>query len=336
MVLLVLALAWATVLFFWIRSRSKDTFGDSVGLFHRHLNVLERTAPVGFAAANRLRVPDPTFASPRRQAAGIGTGLPRAVAPRGTVARGSSAQLLAQARRRQSRRRRRDVLAALVIVAAVTLLIAGITRSAAVITLQIATDLALFGYMALLVQLRNVAAEREAKVRFMHPQGRPARQSVAQVPLAPGMAAAQMPVAQMAPGTAVAQMPMAVGMAQAAPAPAAVGPLTAARTVRPSAADAFYAPRAVISDAYTYVAEEDPSGGYRDYDYGYIEPEPYQAQGYEAQRYEAERYEAQGYEAQRYESRPAVAAHRGRYEPEPSYQYEPYELDTAQYAAAGY
>ncbi|MHB1931168.1 MAG: hypothetical protein ACYCUG_17395, partial [Acidimicrobiales bacterium] len=56
-VLLVLAVAWGAVLVFWFRSRSQGSFGDSVGMFHRHLHVLERTTPATLAPANRLRGP---------------------------------------------------------------------------------------------------------------------------------------------------------------------------------------------------------------------------------------------------------------------------------------
>ncbi len=174
MVLLVLALAWGTVLFFWLRSRSQDTFGDSVGLFHRHLHVLERAAPVSLIAANRLRVPDHQrpFTAPRLRAAG--SALPRAGAQgqvRGgaplVAVKGSGAQLLAQSRRRQTMRRRRDVLFVLVVLVVATLVVAAVTGARLAIFAQVATDLAFVGYVAVLIRLRNLAAEREMKVRVI-------------------------------------------------------------------------------------------------------------------------------------------------------------------------
>jgi hypothetical protein len=172
-VLLVLALAWGTVLFFWIRSRSRDTFGDSVGLFHRHLHVLERAAPGSFAPANRLRAPDHQLPYAARRRVPPAT-LPRGVAPRGAV-RGSGAQVLAQTRLRQARRRRRDVLFVLVVLVAGTLVVAAVTRSQPAVMAQLATDVAFVGYVALLVRLRNLAAERELKLRVIHPQARQVR-----------------------------------------------------------------------------------------------------------------------------------------------------------------
>jgi hypothetical protein len=173
-VLLVLALAWGMVLFFWVRSRSRDTFGDSVGLFHRHLHVLERAAPGSFAPANRLRAPElqSPFSTRRRVAPAT---LPRGVVARGAVSRGSGAQVLAQTRLRQTRRRRRDVLFVLVVLVAGTLVVAVVTRAHAAVLAQVATDLALVGYVALLVRLRNLAAERDLKLRVIYPQARQAR-----------------------------------------------------------------------------------------------------------------------------------------------------------------
>jgi hypothetical protein len=168
-VLLVLALAWGTVLIFWIRSRSQDTLGDSVGLFHRHLNVLQKAAPATLAPANRLRVPDHHSPFVHRRAAANPV-IPRAVAPRGAVVRGSGAQVLAQTRLRQTRRRRRDVLFMLAILAAATLVVAVVTRSSLAVVAQLTTDIVFFGYIAMLVRIRNLAAERDIKLRVMYPQ----------------------------------------------------------------------------------------------------------------------------------------------------------------------
>jgi hypothetical protein len=165
--LLVLAVAWGTVLFFWVRSRSQGGFGDSVGLFHRHLHVLERTAPSTLAAANRLRAPvaAPTLA--RRGGVGPSSrpAVGRPSAPTGYGARSSGVQVVANARRRRSQRRRRDVLYILGILAVATAVVAGTTGMRTAVYAQVAVDVVLAAYIALLVRMRNLAAERDLKLR---------------------------------------------------------------------------------------------------------------------------------------------------------------------------
>jgi hypothetical protein len=194
LVLLVLALAWGTVLFFWLRSRQRDPFEDSVGLFHRHLNVLQRTGPTGFAPANRLRVPEHHQPLVHRRAA-LNSPIPRAVAPRGAVSRGSSAQVMAQTRLRQTRRRRRDVLFALVILVVATFVVAAVTGASKAIVAQLTMDIVLVVYVAMLVRIRNLAAERDLKLRVMYPQ-QPQQLQQLQPVHQPRAARAQRPVRQ--------------------------------------------------------------------------------------------------------------------------------------------
>jgi hypothetical protein len=101
--------------------------------------------------------------------------LPRGVSPRGAVSRGSGAQVLAQTRLRQTRRRRRDVLFVLVVLVLATLVVAVVTRAQSAVMAQAATDVALVGYVALLVRLRSLAAERNLKLRVIYPQARQVR-----------------------------------------------------------------------------------------------------------------------------------------------------------------
>jgi hypothetical protein len=168
--LLVLALIWGAFLVWWLRSRAGGTFGDSVGTFRRHLRVLERAAPVTVRPANRLRGPQmvPAYRPP----AGIQGPPPRVGQParRGPVSSGDL-------RRRQALKRRRDVLFLLAVVVIATLLMAGATRSHALIVLQLVCDAVLAGYISLLVRLRNLAAERELKLTYMPRErtGRPVR-----------------------------------------------------------------------------------------------------------------------------------------------------------------
>lgn len=187
MVLLVLALVWGALLISWLRSRSVNTFGDSVGTFRRDLKVLQRATPTTVRPANRLRdghgrVPaatglrgatairgtriDAVSEENRHRPAGrpgAGSRLTRPVA-------GNAAAL----RRKQAQKRRRDVFLALLAGAAGSLLLALIPGMSIMWSVQVLFDVLLGGYVAVLVRLRNLAAERELKLRFI-PSHRAAR-----------------------------------------------------------------------------------------------------------------------------------------------------------------
>ncbi len=64
-------------------------------------------------------------------------------------------------------RRRRDVLTALLVAVVATLALGVFLGSSLVWGAQILVDVLLVGYIALLVHQRNVAAERDMKVRFL-------------------------------------------------------------------------------------------------------------------------------------------------------------------------
>ncbi len=70
--------------------------------------------------------------------------------------------------RRQARRRRREVFFFLVAAATVSLFLAVLLGGVA-IYLHLLVDTLLTGYVLLLIRLRKVALEREAKVRYLHP-----------------------------------------------------------------------------------------------------------------------------------------------------------------------
>ncbi len=163
MVLLVLALIWGALLISWLRSRSASGFTDPVVTFRRHLNVLERTTPTVVRPANRLAEPAGRYPGPTvRTGAGPGR-LTRPVAA-------NSAAL----RRRQSQKRRRDVFFALVAGTVGFLALALIPGLSILWSVQVLFDLLLAGYVAILVHLRNQAAEREMKLRYMS-SARPSR-----------------------------------------------------------------------------------------------------------------------------------------------------------------
>ena len=137
MVLVVLAVVWAVVLIPpWLRNRAEGRPGDSIGAFHRQLTTLERTGPE--PAAPRM---SPTSGA-----------LP--------VARPPSARSRVQ-------RRRRGVLLVLGGAMASTLLVSFLPGLRATLVLHAIVDVMFVVYVALLVRLRCLTAEREMKLRFL-------------------------------------------------------------------------------------------------------------------------------------------------------------------------
>jgi hypothetical protein len=163
-VLLVLAIVWGILLVSWLRSRNEGSLADSVGTFRRHLNVLEKAAPYRVAPANRLRGPAPIPAY--RPSSRIGPGTPVRV---NQVRRSPAA---ANLRRRQTQKRRRDVFFALLAGVVGSFLLAIIPGLSVMWSVQVLFDVMLVAYVALLIRLRNLAAERELKLRFMPRQTR--------------------------------------------------------------------------------------------------------------------------------------------------------------------
>jgi hypothetical protein len=169
LVLLVLAGIWAVVLITpLVRARADGSLGDSIGSFRRHLSVLERAAPTTVPPANRLRIPPaqvaiPPYrppASPMRRPAASGRRVPSGY---GSPYGASPAVM----RRRRAQRRRRDVLFALVAGMLGSLMLSRIPGLGAMMWVQVATDLLFVGYVALLIRMRNVSAEREMKLTFL-------------------------------------------------------------------------------------------------------------------------------------------------------------------------
>jgi hypothetical protein len=138
-VLVVLAGIWVVVLGQEaVRAKARGTLGDSVRSFRRHLSVLERAAPQTVTPANRLRAPSRPVSA-------------------------------AAIRRRRAQRRRRDVLVFLVAAAIASLALAFVGGFRVMLALNVAIDILLIVYLALLIRLRNLAAEREMKLRFLPP-----------------------------------------------------------------------------------------------------------------------------------------------------------------------
>ncbi len=177
MVLLVLAIVWGVLLVSWLRSRSERTFSDSVGTFRRHLTVLERATPATVAPANRLRsgqAPSgrkvPPYRPPVPSIRGHHpTALARTASGR-PVGVSSRLPTAARLRHRQAQRRRRDVLFALLAGTVGSFLLALIPGVSVMWPVQILFDVLLVTYVALLIRMRNLAAERELKLTFLPPQ----------------------------------------------------------------------------------------------------------------------------------------------------------------------
>lgn len=152
MLLLILAVVWAVVLVPpWLRSRADARPADSIGAFRHRLTVLERTGPIG-----TRRVP---MLSHRPETHGF-VPIARRPAPRGT-------QMAAMSSRARTQRRRRDIFVGM-LAAMVTSLVLGFVPSLRILwVVHVLVDAMFVTYVALLVHMRNQAAEREMKVRFL-------------------------------------------------------------------------------------------------------------------------------------------------------------------------
>ncbi|HEV7888743.1 MAG TPA: hypothetical protein VGO92_14390 [Acidimicrobiales bacterium] len=146
-----------------VRSRVEPGPADSIGAFRRQLGVLQRTGPATVAPANRLRVPpyNPGVPTPYAGYAGAHS-----------LARRYSASPEA-ARRARTLKRRRDVLFTLLGSMAGTLVLGLLPPLRMLWGLHVLLDLAFAGYVALLVRMRNEAAEREIKLHFLPGAGMP-------------------------------------------------------------------------------------------------------------------------------------------------------------------
>lgn len=174
MVLLVLAGIWAAVLIPpALRARAEGRPGDSIHNFKRQLSVLRRTGPHR-ASLNGGRtaggehwyrhVSPPTLApvhGPLRSSRTAPVGATRA------PLRGMRPPTPVSAARSRTIRRRRDVLTALLVACLATLALGLLFSMGIMMVAHVVSDVLLVAYVALLVHQRNVAAERDMKVRFL-------------------------------------------------------------------------------------------------------------------------------------------------------------------------
>jgi hypothetical protein len=131
------------------RSRVEARPADSIKQFHRHLRVLNGTEPHGYSRALTAQVGSAVITAPA------------------TYRRSTSSS--AELRRRRTLERRRNVLFTLTGLCAGTLLFSLVLGSK-MLLVNIACDLMLAGYIAVLVQIRNAAATRDNKVRYLPQQ----------------------------------------------------------------------------------------------------------------------------------------------------------------------
>lgn len=163
MVLLILAVIWAAVLIPpFLRARAEGRPADSITDFHRQLSVLRRTGP---------RTGQSDWSSeghyPSRSVATLGASRSPFAGPVGRPAFAGPVRSSVAIARRSARRRRRDILMTLLVAAGTTLVLGAIPALRMLWLVHVAVDVLLFGYVALLVRQRNLATERELKVRLL-------------------------------------------------------------------------------------------------------------------------------------------------------------------------
>lgn len=163
MVLLVLAGIWAAVLVPpMLRSRSEARPADSIGNFRRQLHVLQRTGPVA-SRIGGVTASAPSAPVPPMGPGSAGRQHPAALrGPRGAH-RASPDSL----RRSRTQKRRRDVLAVLLAGMTGTLMLGLLPSLRVLLALHLVLDVVCVAYLAMLVRARNVAAERDMKLRFL-------------------------------------------------------------------------------------------------------------------------------------------------------------------------
>jgi len=171
-VLLILVLVWAVVLGPSLLRRGvlrRST--DSIGAFHRQLHVLQKTGPTIVDPIHRLDTSLPSTHIGARPRSG---GRPGLIVVRPDSALPLVPQQVASAARRpdpyfrpEACKRRRDVLIALAFAVVCTGLPGAIPQARPILVVTGVALVALAGYVALLVRLRNRALEREVKLRYL-------------------------------------------------------------------------------------------------------------------------------------------------------------------------
>jgi hypothetical protein len=148
-VLLILAVVWGVFLIPQVlRARADRGPADSIGSFRNQLSMIERSLPEGTGRITHLNA----ARRGQSQMQGPFIGAPMAVGR-------------ALPARSELQRRRRDVLLGLLAAVILTLALGLLFKP--FFALNVLADLALAGYVTLLVRARTIAAEREMKVRYL-------------------------------------------------------------------------------------------------------------------------------------------------------------------------
>jgi len=151
-VLGLLAVVWIAVLAPPLLRKGAETRrADSIGDFRRQLVVLQRTGPSVIAPAN-------TRLDNRRRGA-----VPTYVAPATPVVRARPVR----EGLRSARRRRRNVLLTLGLTTFVLLAVGAVPGMHVLLVVAAVSIVLLASYVALLVRIRNAAAERDMKLSFL-------------------------------------------------------------------------------------------------------------------------------------------------------------------------
>jgi hypothetical protein len=151
-VLILLAAIWAAFLLPPIlRARAENRPSGSITDFRRQLRTLARTSPAGYSAPMRA----------------VGGPLRPVAAPVRTRSAASPATPGGLARSRRAVKRRRDIFVGLLVAMAGSLVLGFLPQLRALWAVHVALDVVFAAYVGLLVYLRNLAAEREMKVRFL-------------------------------------------------------------------------------------------------------------------------------------------------------------------------
>lgn len=150
-VLIVLAAVWAAFLLPPIlRARSEHRPSGSITDFRKQLHVLAKTSPTSTGRASLQHV------------------APGRVVPiRPRAAMASPAAPLRLGRSRQSVKRRRDIFVGLLVAMAGSLVLGFLPPLRSLWAVNVVLDILFVAYVATLIYLRNLAAERDMKVRFL-------------------------------------------------------------------------------------------------------------------------------------------------------------------------
>ena len=148
MVLLILAVVWAAVLIPpWLRNRADARPADSISAFRSRLAVLQRTGPAGSRRA--AFIPSRPEVQGFVPAVRVTSGLHRASV------------------RARTQKRRRDIFVGLLAAMGASLLLGLIPGLRILWVVHLIFDAFFAAYVGVLVHMRNEAAEREMKVRFL-------------------------------------------------------------------------------------------------------------------------------------------------------------------------